>query len=182
MRFLQETSFLAIIFLMNVNRLAPDLELRGLDGRLHRLSDGRGRIVIVTFWSADCPHVVRADASLRAAMTRWGEAVVWLAIASNANEPLSALEKAARERGLPMVLVDARHQAADAFGAQITPEAFVLDQAGIVRYHGAVDDVSFRQKAATRFFVEEAVEALLRNQLPPLTETPAFGCSIIRES
>ena len=167
---------------MDINRISPDFELRGLDGRLCRLSDFRGRIVIVEFWSADCPHVVRADASLRAAMSRWGEEVVLLMIASNANESLSALENASHTRGPFAVLIDAQQEAADAFAAQVTPEAFVLDRAGVVRYRGAVDDVSLRQKTATRRFVEEAVDALLRGESPSVAEVAAFGCSIVRET
>ena len=167
---------------MDINRLAPDFELRGLDGRLCRLSDYRGRIVIVTFWSVDCPHVVRADASLRTAMNRWGDDVVLLMVASNANESPSAMENAARERGPLTVLIDAKQEAADAYAAQVTPEAFVIDRAGVVRYRGAVDDVSVRQKIATRSFVEEAVDALLRGEAPAVTEVAAFGCSIVRES
>jgi peroxiredoxin len=167
---------------MDINRLAPDFELRGLDGRLCRLSDHRGQIVIVDFWSADCPHVVRADASLRAAMGRWGGDVTLLLIASNANESLSALENASHTRGPFTVLVDAKHEAADAFAAQVTPEAFVIDRAGVVRYRGAVDDVSFRQRVATRSFVEEAVDALLRGESPLVSEVAAFGCSIVRET
>ncbi|MBI5935070.1 MAG: redoxin domain-containing protein [Chloroflexi bacterium] len=167
---------------MDINRLSPDFELRGLDGRLCRLSDTRGRIVIVDFWSADCPHVVRADASLRAAMKRWGGDVTLLMIASNANESPSALENASHTRGPFTVLVDAKHEVADMFAAQVTPEAFVLDRAGVVRYRGAVDDVTFRQKTATRRFVEDAVDALLRGEAPEVTEVPAFGCSIVRET
>lgn len=167
---------------MDINRLAPDFELRGLDGRLHRLSGYRGRIVIVNFWSAECPHVVRTDASLRAAMRRWEEEVAWFSVASNANESLAELENAARERGLPTVLMDAKHEAADAYEAQVTPEAFILDREGVVRYHGAVDDVSFSRRVATRSYAEEAVNALLAGTLPSIPKVPAFGCSIIRES
>lgn len=167
---------------MEINRLAPDFALRGLDGRFHRLGDYRGRIVIVDFWSAERPHVVRADASLRAATRRWGADVVWLAIALNANESPSALEYAARERGLPTILIDAKQEVADAYEAQITPEAFLLDREGVVRYHGAVDDVSFCQRVATRLYVEEAVTALLAGTLPAIAEAPAFGCTIIHES
>lgn len=167
---------------MDINRLAPDFELRGLDGSLHRLSDYRGRIVIVSFWSADCPHVVRADASMLAALGRWGEDVILLTIASNAKESLSALEQASRNRGLPTVLIDAGHIVADAYAAQVTPEVFVADRAGVVRYRGAVDDTSFRQRIPTRSYLEEAVDALLAGGLPTMAEAPAFGCSIIRES
>jgi peroxiredoxin len=167
---------------MDINRLAPDFELRGLDGRIHRLSDYRGRIVIVNFWSAECPHVVRADASMLAALNRWGAQVVLLTIASNANESPSVLEEAARSRGLPTVLIDAGHIVADAYAAQVTPEVFVVDRAGVLRYRGAVDDTSFRQRVPTRFYLEEAVDALLSDRLPSITEFPAFGCSIIRET
>lgn len=167
---------------MEINCTAPDFELRGLDGNLHRLSAYRGRIVIVNFWSAECPHVERVDAFLLAAQSRWGEKVVLLAVASNAGESLSAMENAARSRGLPTVLIDAKQEAADAYSAQVTPEVFVIDREGVIRYRGAADDVTFRQKNATRSYVEEAVDALLAGNPPSVAESPAFGCSIIRET
>jgi len=174
--------FLTIIPLMDINRPAPDFELRGLDGRLHRLSDSRGRIAVVNFWSCDCPHVIRTDAAMLAALARWGADILLLTIASNANESPSALEAAARSRGLPTVLMDAGHVVADAYAAQVTPEAFVVDRAGVLRYRGAVDDVNFRQRVPTRFYLEEAVEALLAGHSLSIADVPAFGCSIVRET
>jgi thiol-disulfide isomerase/thioredoxin len=167
---------------MELNRLAPDFELRGLDGRLHRLRDCRGKIVIVNFWSCDCPHVVRTDKAMLAALKRWSADVVLLTIASNVNESLSALEEASRSRGIPTVLIDAGHIVADSYAAEVTPEVFIVDRAGILRYRGAVDDVTFRQRTITHSYLEEAVETLLAGSLPSVAESPAYGCSIIRES
>jgi thiol-disulfide isomerase/thioredoxin len=167
---------------MELNRLAPEFELRGMDGSLHRPSDHRGRIVIVNFWSCDCPHVVRTDEVMLAALKRWGAEVVLLTIASNVNESLSALEDASRSRGIPTVLIDAGHVVADVYAAQVTPEVFVIDREGILRYRGAVDDLTFRQRTITRSYLEDAVEALLAGSLPSVAESPAYGCSIIRES
>jgi hypothetical protein len=62
-----------------------------------------------------------------------------------------------------------------------TPHTFIVDREGILRYRGAVDDVTFRQRKAMRFFLEEAVEALLDGHLPEVAETPAYGCAIVRE-
>jgi hypothetical protein len=56
-----------------------------------------------------------------------------------------------------------------------------VDKDGILRYCGAVDDVTFRQRKSTRFFLDEAVGSLINGHLPALTETPAYGCTIVRE-
>jgi len=166
---------------MNLNESAPDFELPDLDGTLHRLKDNRGKIVIMNFWSCECPHCERTDQALMAMSVQSAEEVVLLSIASNRNETIQSIEKAAKARRLPIVLIDADHVVADLYDAQTTPHVFVIDLNGILRYRGAVDDVSFRRRKPTRFFLDEAVEALLEGHLPTLTETPAYGCTIVRE-
>jgi peroxiredoxin len=166
---------------MQINQPAPDFELPDLQGTLHRLGDARGRIVIVNFWSAECPHSERTDRSTMACLVQWGGEVEMLSIAANRSESAQMIEEATRARRIPTVLVDAQHAVADLYEAVTTPHAFVVDRQGILRYRGAVDDVTFRQRKATRFFLEEAVEALLENRLPELQETPAYGCTIVRE-
>ncbi|MFZ5909867.1 MAG: redoxin domain-containing protein [Chloroflexota bacterium] len=159
---------------------APEFTLPDLDGRIHMLSDYRGRIVIVNFWSADCPHCERTDTSTLACLPRWGQGIALLTIASNDNEPDGMVAGIARRRGLPVVLRDAGHSVADRYEALTTPHVFVTDRLGILRYRGAVDDVTFRQHEATRSFLQEAVEALLGGSLPELAETQPFGCTIVR--
>lgn len=166
---------------MQLNQPAPDFELPDLNGKLHRLSDYRGKIVIVNFWSCECPHSERTDRSTMACLVQWGDDVQLISIASNRSESAQELAEAAKARRLPQVLIDAEQVVADLYEAITTPHAFVVDHDGILRYRGAVDDVRFRQPKATRFFLEEAVEALLDGQLPTLAETPAYGCAIVRE-
>jgi peroxiredoxin len=166
---------------VELDQPAPDFELPDLDGRTQRLSDYRGRIVIVNFWSCECPHSERTDRSILTRLALWGADVALLAVAANRNESPAALAAAARTRRLPRVLVDAGHMVADRFAAQTTPHAFVIDRLGCLRYRGAIDDVSFRQRRATRFYLEQAVEALLSGGAPPVAETPAYGCAIVRE-
>jgi peroxiredoxin len=166
---------------MNLNESAPDFELPDLSGKLHRLSDARGKIVIVNFWSCECPHCERTDRALMAMSVQWAEEVVTLSIASNRNETIQSIEEAAKARRLLIVLIDADHFVADLYEAQTTPHVFVIDRNGILRYRGAVDDVTFRQRKAARFFLDEALEALLEGHFPALTETPAYGCTIVRE-
>jgi hypothetical protein len=146
------------------------------------LSDYRGQIVIVNFWSAECPHSERFDADITARLAEWGAEVALLSVASNANEPDEMLTAAARRRKIPVLLRDADQTVADRYDAQTTPHAFLVDRKGILRYRGAVDDVAFRQRVATRFYLQEAVEALLADRLPEVTEVQPFGCAIVRYS
>jgi peroxiredoxin len=166
---------------IQLNQPVPDFHLPDLDSRIHRLSEQRGKIVVVNFWSCECPHSERADKAILAMAAQWREDVTVLSIASNRNEPFAALKKTAEARRLPVVLHDADCRTANLFDAQTTPHVFVIDREGILRYRGAVDDVIFRQRTPTRFFLEEAVESLLEGRLPALTETASYGCAIVRE-
>ena len=165
---------------MQINQSAPDFELPDLDGNLHRLSHYRGRIVIVNFWSCECPHSERTDKAIMAMLMQWRD-VVMLSIASNRSENVEALKTAAEARRLPTVLLDANCRVADLFEAQTTPHVFVIDREGILRYRGSVDDFTFRNRIPTRFYLDLAVESLLNGQLPALAESPAYGCAIVRE-
>jgi hypothetical protein len=110
------------------------------------------------------------------------EQVALLPIASNENEPEEQLREAARQRGLPLVLRDPGGRAAALYDARTTPHAFVLDPTGILRYQGAVDDVTFRHRTPSRWYVEEAVEALLEGRLPIVQDAPPYGCAIVRHT
>jgi peroxiredoxin len=166
---------------MQSNQPAPDFELQDLQGKHHKLGDHRGKIVIINFWSAECPHSERTDHYIVSLLERWNGEVELFSIAANRNESLQLVELVAATRGIPRVLVDAQGQVADLYDAITTPHVFILDREGILRYQGAVDNITFRKREATHFFLQEAVEALLAGRLPQPAETPAYGCTIVRE-
>jgi peroxiredoxin len=166
---------------VELHQPAPDFELPDIQGKLHRPCDYRGKIVIINFWSVECPHSARADELIRHLLEKWNGEVELLSIAANRNEPVQMVEEAAKTRHIPRVLIDAEQVVADQYGAMTTPHVFVLDRAGILRYRGAVDDVTFRHREATQFFLRDAVEALLQGRVPGVSETPAYGCTIVRE-
>lgn len=154
----------------------PDVE-----GRLHRPCDHRGKILILNFWSAECPHAARTDGVILRLLEKWQGEVELLSIDANGNESMQLVSETAKLRQIPLVLIDAQHVVADRYEAMTTPHIFVLDREGFLRYRGAVDDVTFRRREPTRLFLQEAVEALLEGKSPELSETPAYGCTIVRE-
>lgn len=166
---------------MQLNEPAPDFGLLDLQGDLQNLSDYLGKIVIINFWSTECPHSERVDGYLHALLENWEGKVVMLPVASNQNESIQTVAEAARARHVPQILIDSNHAVADLYGALTTPHVFVIDREGVLRYRGAVDDITFRHREATQFFLRDAAEALLNRQFPPRSETPAYGCTIVRE-
>jgi hypothetical protein len=89
-----------------MNQPAPDFSLPDQTGRIHRLSDYHDKIVIVNFWSAECPWSERADKSLSALCDRFPGQVVMLPVASNVNETDEMINRAIHQRGIGFVLRD----------------------------------------------------------------------------
>jgi len=161
------------------NTPAPDFLLMDLSGQEHRLSDYRGKVVVLNFWSAECPWSLRADQLIGMLRVEWGPQVVLLPIAPNANESQGMLAAVAQERELPLVLHDPQREVTDRYAAEMTPHIYVIDREGILRYQGAFDDTSFRNRVPTRNYLKEAVEALLSGKLPEVSAAPAYGCTIV---
>ena len=166
--------------LMPPGSTAPDFSLPDLQAKAHSLRNYAGRIVLINFWSAECSWSARADAALLPHVEKWGEKVVWLSIACNAGESPQLLAQTAGERRLPLVLLDTDQQVSDLYHAQVTPHFFVVDAEGMLRYQGAFDDVTFRQRTPTQGYLVNAVEALLSGKPPHPAQTTPYGCAISR--
>lgn len=119
----------------------PALSLPDLQGRVHRLSDYRGKVVMVNFWASWCgpcreetPSIERLRRELR------GEPFVVLAV--NVGEGPRAASRFAQQAGIgSTVLVDRAGEAARAWGARALPTTFLVGPDGRVRYShiGAAD-------------------------------------------
>ena len=166
--------------IVNLDLPVPDFKLKDLDGVKHTLLDARGDILVLVFWSAECPWSKRADELIESWRSDWGDRVLLWMIASNVNEGRDLIQQVAKERGLETVLIDEDHIIADNFGAVTTPHCFVLDDVGHLRYRGAIDDTTFRQREVTRYYLKDAVAALQAGGRPSPADTPGYGCTIVR--
>ena len=167
-----------------LNRLAPDFTLSAVDGGRLSLSDWRGFIIVVNFWSAECSWSRRADVLLVYRQLTWeAKGVRIIGVASNSNESESEIrfEMLNRHLRYPVVL-DFDHRMANLYKAQTTPHFFVLDRQGIARYIGALDDATPEARDARSYYLDRAVTALLNNRTPDPEWTAAAGCDIVRQS
>jgi peroxiredoxin len=166
-----------------LNRLAPDFTLPAVDGGRFSLSDLRGFIVILNFWSANCAWSRRADVLLVYRALTWeARGVRVLGIAANTDEPESQVRFEVQNRHVRYpVLFDFEHRVADLYKAETTPHFFVLDRQGMARYVGALDDATQENRDGQDFYLDRAVTALLSNRQPQPAWTPPYGCELVRE-
>ena len=88
---------------MQINQPAPDFELVDLAGNIHKLSDYRGQIVIVNFWSVECSHSERTDRLIMAYLEQRGEGVKLLPIAKDATSaPVEPSEANVHDNSYPI--------------------------------------------------------------------------------
>jgi peroxiredoxin len=165
---------------LSAGQPAPLFRRVDIQGVARSLQDFRGKVVILNFWSAECPWARRTDEALQELLEDWGDPVVLLSVASNVNEGEELVRRVADERNLPHLLIDKESRLADLYGAQTTPHLFVIDAQGILRYQGALDDVTFRRRNPTRDYLRQAVQAVLAGENPDPDQTPAYGCAIVR--
>jgi peroxiredoxin len=160
----------------------PSLPLLTLTGEKTDLSRYTGKQgIVVIFVATQCPvsnaYNERMQEFSRAAAAR-GFAVV--GINSNRTEPSDVVVQHSKEHGLTFpILKDEDNRLADALGASFTPETYVFDRQGILRYHGRIDDSRDATKISQRD-LQVAVDALASGKTVPISETKAFGCTIKR--
>lgn len=119
----------------SAGQVAPDFVLQEYaTGRLVKLSDYRGKTVVLNFWATWCPPCIAempALQELQAAHEAKGDLVV---IAVDVQEPPSVTGEFAAQRGLTMpILSDRSGSVAKYYGLPGLPGTFFIDREGVVR-------------------------------------------------
>jgi hypothetical protein len=153
------------------------------------LREARGeKATVVVFLSFDCPVSNSYAQPLADLATAYRErGVAFVGVCTNPDLTPAQVAKHVREFQIPFpVYKDERTVAADAFGAQVTPEAFVLDGDLVLRYRGRIDDgyVARLKKnlQIQRHDLRQALDQLLAGQPVSEPSTKAVGCAIRRET
>ncbi len=167
-------------------RAIGDFELPDHLGKMHRLSDfANRRLLVVAFLGTECPLAKLYAGRLQRLAGEYADrGVAVIAIDSNQQDSLRELAAFVRRHELKYpVLKDRANEVADLFGAERTPQVFVLDENRRVRYQGRVDDqyvVGIVRDHATREDLRIALDELLAGRKVSEPETKALGCIIGR--
>jgi peroxiredoxin len=164
---------------------APPFELPDTEGTDHSLAAGKAPATVVYWTCNHCPYAIAwHERMLAAARDYAGRGARFLAINSNdaerypADSPEAMRQRVADEGGWPHpYLHDASQETASAWGAERTPDVFVLDSELRLRYRGA-PDADYDDPGQDAAWLRQALDAVLDGREPDPAETEPVGCTI----
>ncbi len=164
---------------------APGFRLPTTDGGDASLDDADGApAVVVAFWCNHCPYVRAWEERFNDIAREYSDrGVVTVAICANdaTTHPADSFDnmvvRASEQRYVFAYARDEDQSVARAYGAERTPEVFVLDGGRRVAYHGAIDDSSDPDEASAHH-LRDALDAVLAGRAPDRPETAPAGCTI----
>lgn len=170
---------------------APDFSLPDLDGKTVKLSDFKGKTVVLEWFNPDCPFVRAAHTKgslVDTANRHQAKGVVWLAVNSGAPGKQGASREAnveGRERyGIKHpILFDEQGRVGKLYGAKRTPHLFVIAPDGKLVYRGAIDNSPDGEGETPKDgklvnYVDAALAAVAAGTPVSTAETEAYGCSV----
>lgn len=161
----------------------PGFTLNDYDGKEHSLAAHLkdNDYAVVMFIATRCPVSNAYNGRMAALYGEYSQKkIAFVAINSNKAEDAAEVKEHAKEnKFLFPVLKDPNNLTADAYGALVTPEIFVVDRKMQLLYHGRIDDNRNIEKVGKKDLAL-ALDALLAGKKVADDQPRAFGCSIKR--
>ncbi|WP_294818270.1 thioredoxin family protein [uncultured Flavobacterium sp.] len=172
-----------------VGDIATDFSLKNVNNKmvsLKNMKDAKGYIVVFT--CNHCPYAVAYEDRIVALDAKYKK-LGYPVVAINPNNPekqkddsFARMQQRAKEKKFTFpYLLDEGQKIYPQYGATKTPHVYILQKTAkgnVVKYIGAIDDNYEDAKAVKTKYVENAVDALLKNKEVSVKETKAIGCSI----
>lgn len=120
------------VFAKMIGEAAPEFELKKMDGTLLRLSDLRGKIVVLDFWATWCGPCIASLPKLTEISQEYKGAGVELITINIEQKPAEIQAMLSRLEINPTVVLDSDGAIARAYRAQAIPQTVVIDRMGNV--------------------------------------------------
>ena len=170
---------------------APDFSAADSNGKTVKLSDYKGKFVVLEWTNPECPFVraqYGADAMQALQKEAGAKQVVWLTVNStnkSSDEYKSGAQMNAwmKEKGAAQnaILIDATSETGRAYDAKTTPHMFVIDPAGKIVYAGAIDDKRSARESDRKTannYVRAALNEATAGKPVTVANTTPYGCSV----
>jgi peroxiredoxin len=163
---------------LGVGAKVPSFQVKDASGKSITVAPG-SELTVVTFISTKCPVSNDYNDRMSAVYNDYAKkGVKFVFVNANSTEPATEVAEHIKSAGFPFAVYK-DESAADALGAMVTPESFVIGKDGTLKYHGYIDDsrnIARIQDAGLR----NALDAVLSGKAVANANTKAFGCTIKR--
>ena len=173
-----------------VGKPAPDFTATDIDGKARKLSDYKGKIVVLEAYNLDCPYCANHFKSgAMQDLQAWAasKGVVWFLVNSAGKHSGSYRDPAAAKKEWDELKIKATAWIDDRdgkvgklYGMRTTPDMFVTDKNGVLVYAGAIDDRPDPEgdPRKARNYVREAINELIAGGKIAVAETKSYGCGV----
>jgi len=178
-------------YAVRVGDAAPDFTGTDSNGKTHKLSEYRGKYVVLEWTNNGCPYTLKhyESGNMQALQKEWtARGVVWLTVLSSApgeqGYMTAAQENAylGKERAAPTAaLLDPTGAIGHEYAARTTPHMFVIDPSGKLIYAGAIDDhptTDVSDIKLSKNYVSAALTEAMAGQPVAISYTRPYGCSV----
>ena len=170
---------------------APDFTLKSASGAQVKLSDYKGKIVVLEWLNHGCPFVRKHydSGNMQSLQEKYtGEGVVWLSVISSAagKQGYSTPEKALKDKNenkskASSILLDTDGDVGRLYGAKVTPHMFIVNTKGELAYQGAIDSIPSTEVEDVKEaqpFVAQALDSIRKGESVKVKESKAYGCTV----
>jgi|LakMenEpi03Aug12_release.lakeMendotaPanAssembly.Ray.scaffolds.fasta_scaffold222276_2 peroxiredoxin len=174
----------------NVGQAAPDFTATDALGKTHKLSDFKGKHVVLEWTNPGCPFVIKHYSGNMQALQKefTAKGVVWLSINSTEKDSRDYLApaklmawKSDKKAAPTAVLMDESGKIGQLYSAKTTPHMYIINPQGMLVYAGAIDSVPSARvddiKTATNY-VRQGLNEVLGGKAISTPSTRAYGCSV----
>ena len=167
-----------------IGKEVNDFSGKTIDGKTVKLSDFKGKIVVLEWYNPTCPFVkkfysVGKMQGYQAEVTEGGH--IWITINTGGKIPDLKNAVTADKNKATVVIDDTDGAISKLFDAKTTPHCFVINRDGVLVYKGAIDSIASTKSSdidkATNY-VLAAVAATQDNKKIEVNSTKSYGCGV----
>jgi peroxiredoxin len=178
-------------YAVRVGDPAPDFTATDSYGQTQKLSEYKGKFVVLEWTNNGCPYTQKHydSGNMQSLQKQWtAKGVVWLTVLSSARGEQGYMTASQENAYIGKVhadptaaILDPQGAIGHLYAAKTTPHMFVIDPSGKLIYDGAIDDHATTDTSdipSSRNYVSAALTSAMAGQAVATAYTRPYGCSV----
>lgn len=175
----------------HVGKTAPEFTFTDIEGTTAKLSDFRGKYVVIEWFNHGCPFTekhYKSDKMQGLQRKYTEEGVVWIAVnstndghANYVDASMTRKEAEAYGTSATYIVLDPSGKIGKLYGAKTTPDIFIADPQGKIIYTGAADSINSTDTediGKAENYIDLALTEAMAGKPVATPETKPYGCGV----